>query len=254
MFPLFLIGGGWAPDMFNQTYGAFVKAATSRNYRRIAMILGVEEEADKPIIETKYRAVFGLLGLTSDELAVIWVSADCPLKLETLRSCLPSGVFVGGGLTPLYQESMCKDPSWLDYLRQRRIPYAGFSAGAAITARQAIVGGWKVKKDGQDVEILDADYGENLEMLEVRPGLGLVPYSIDVHASQWGTLTRLIQAIDLELTDAGWAIDENTMIHIEEDRFNICGRGHAYFVERQIPGKLLKLRICHPELLINLIP
>lgn len=37
----------------------------------------------------------------------------------------------------------------------------------------------------------------------MRPGLGLVPFAVDVHASQHGTPTRLMHAIDAGLVQEG---------------------------------------------------
>ena len=52
-------------------------------------------------------------------------------------------------------------------------------------------------------------------MLNLRKGLGLVDFAVDVHATQWGTLSRLVHTIDAKLTNEGWAIDENTMLEID---------------------------------------
>ena len=66
----------------------------------------------------------------------------------------------------------------------------------------------------------------------VRPGLGLVPFTVDVHASQMGTLTRLIHAVELGLVPEGWAIDENTMLVVNGRSHQIVGQGHGYHVQR----------------------
>ena len=76
-------------------------------------------------------------GWHADATVAVTVTAARPLVLETLRAHAPTGILVCGGLTPLYQRAVCADPSWLEYLRERHIPYAGFSAGAAIAARSA---------------------------------------------------------------------------------------------------------------------
>jgi cyanophycinase len=233
VFPISLIGGGWESDGFRHTYGPFVKEAMLSGRCRIALILAAENEADKPEMATKYCNVFEALGVASEDLSIIWVSAATPLRHEVLASCRATGVFVGGGRTPVYHSALCTDRAWLDYLREARIPYAGFSAGAAIAARHAIVGGWKVQRNDREISILDADLSEELDLLEVRQGLGFVPFSVDVHASEWGTLARLMQAIDLELNSDGWAIDENTLVHVQGNQIQVQGLGHAYRVQRQ---------------------
>ncbi len=233
MIPVFLMGGGWEPEGWPQTYGPFVQAAQVSGRCQISLILAADHNDEKMEIATRYRSVFETLGLAAEEMTIVWVSETCPLKPEMLTASQPTGVFVGGGITPAYQTALCADKTWLDYLHQEQIPYAGFSAGAAIAVEQAIVGGWKVQRAEQAIGILDADFGEGIEYLEVRPGLGLLPFAVDVHASQWGTITRLIQAVDLEMVADGWAIDENTVIHTYGDQLTIGGLGHAYHVQRR---------------------
>ena len=72
---------------------------------------------------------------------------------------------------------------------------------------------------------------EDLEPLTVRPGLGLVPFAVDVHATQWGTVTRLIHAVRAELAPEGWAVDEGTTLVYDGDRVaRVEGLGSAYRV------------------------
>ncbi len=75
--------------------------------------------------------------------------------------------------------------------------------------------------------------GEDLEELEVRDGLGLVPFAVDVHATQWGTLTRLVHAVGAGLVAEGWAIDEGTVLVVEDGRVRVEGLGGAYRVAAQ---------------------
>ena len=64
----------------------------------------------------------------------------------------------------------------------------------------------------------------------MRDGLGLVPFAVEIHASQMGTLTRLLHAVELGLVSEGWAIDENTLLQIDQSAIHIYGQGHAYHV------------------------
>src|SRR4051812_30954113 len=75
-----------------------------------------------------------------------------------------AGVYVAGGWTPGYQEVLCGGAFAAGV---SALPYAGFSAGAAIAATSALVGGWRL--DG--LPVCDEDAGEGLDELEVRPGL-----------------------------------------------------------------------------------
>ena len=238
MFPVFLIGGGWEPNGFDHTYVPFIRRASARGHCKIAVILAVEDENDRSSMELRYRGAFDACGVPAKDVVVYCGTAAAPIPFEALTAGSPTGIFVGGGPTPLYQTLLCSDTTWLDYLREERIPYAGFSAGAAIAAQHAIVGGWQVRRDHREIAMLDADFGENLTTLEIRDGLGLVPFSVDVHASQWGTITRLMQAVELGLTTEGWALDEDTVLCVEEYQLEVRGLGHVYHIQRQAADTL----------------
>ena len=67
---------------------------------------------------------------------------------------------------------------------RRGRPYLGFSAGAMIAPERAIIGGYRVR----GVEVCPEEASEGLGEVELREGLGLVPFAVDVHAAQAGTL------------------------------------------------------------------
>lgn len=60
-------------------------------------------------------------------------------------------------------------------------PYAGSSAGGAVAAETALVGGWR--SDG--VAVCPEDAAEDLDDVTVTAGLGLVPWLVDVHCALW---------------------------------------------------------------------
>ena len=60
----------------------------------------------------------------------------------------------------------------------------GFSAGAMVAPARAIVGGYRIR----GTEVCPVEWSEGLEEVEIRDGLGLVPFAVDVHAAQAGTL------------------------------------------------------------------
>ena len=78
------------------------------------------------------------------------------------------------------------------------------------------------------------DTAEDLDEVTVVPGLGLLPYSVDVHCAQWGTLPRLIEAVRTEAAAGeGLGIDENTVVSFDADgRFRVGGAGRAWGVRR----------------------
>ena len=200
--PVFLIGGGRDPDGVIASHQAFVAACDGGPIACIA-----EEDPD--------RWVGQLRSAGASDVTVL------PLSDGEPEVAGAAGIYVAGGWTPGYQESLSE---WTP----PPIPYAGYSAGAAIAARRAIVGGWRLGERPVCAE----EAGEDLDQLDVREGLGLVPFSVDVHATQWGTLTRLVHAVDAGLADEGVAIDEHTALEVRGDRFRLHGAGVAYRVGR----------------------
>jgi len=144
-----------------------------------------------------------------------------------------TGVYVAGGLTPGYRDVLVAGGTgWLEAARSAGLVYGGFSAGAAIAATSALVGGWRVRLRGRQLQVCDPDVAEDLDAVTVLPGLDLVDFTVEVHAAQWGTLHRLIQAMSLCAIDEGWAIDENTALEVLDGRLTVHGDGAATRVRR----------------------
>jgi cyanophycinase len=138
-----------------------------------------------------------------------------------------AGVYVAGGLIPRYRALLVDDaePGWLP----TEVPYAGFSAGCAVAAERAIVGGWR----HAGVEVCPQDAGEDVDELTTGAGLGVVPFALDVHATQWGTLGRLLHAVQAGLVPEGWAVDEHTCLEVSPGGgTSVHGWGTAYRVAR----------------------
>ncbi len=156
-----------------------------------------------------------------------YISPEMPLQPADLEGI--AGLFVGGGLTPAYRDAIV--PSATVAIQERvagGMPYGGFSAGAAIAPEHAIVGGWKLG----DLVVCAEETSEDEEEFALRDGLGLIPFAIDVHASQWGTATRLMHAVRAGLVTEGIAIDEDTMLEVNGDDAKVHGLGSVYRVRR----------------------
>ncbi len=85
--------------------------------------------------------------------------------------------------------------------------------------------------------------GEDLAEVEVRAGLGLVPFAVDVHAAQWGTLARLVGAVARGEVPYGVAVDENTLVTVEGGEARVAGRGRVHVVRPDGGGGVL-VRAC----------
>jgi cyanophycinase len=216
MAPVFLIGGGADPDAVRASHSPFVRASAGGPI--VAFVLDEAEDTDAD----RYVTALRLAG--AGDVRPVVVSPRRPPTSGDVEGA--AGVFVAGGWTPGYQEALVA--AGTDWLPRDR-PYAGYSAGAAIAATDAIVGGHR-RADGRDVGAEEA--GEDLVELTVRPGLGLVPFAVDVHATQWGTLTRLVHAVDAGLVGEGWAVDNGTVLVAGDGPPRVEGLGSAYHVTR----------------------
>jgi cyanophycinase len=214
----FLIGGGRDEAAVLAAHRPFV-AALPDGGTVACLVLHEGDETDPARWEGNLRAA----GASEVQVAVVSASSPPPSLTGV------AGVYVAGGLTPGYQEVLAADPSWLP----EDAVYAGFSAGAAIASRRALVGGWRAVVGGAEVAVVDDGAGEDLDVITVRDGLGVVDVLVDVHAAQWGTLARLCHAVLGEGIE-GWAIDEGTALECVDGRaVAVHGVGAA---ARVVPG------------------
>jgi cyanophycinase len=226
----FLIGGGRDERGVAASHAPFVQAA--RRHGPAPVVALVLDEGAGTDVE-RWRGNLAAAG--AGEVRTVVVSEDSPPRVADVEGA--AGVYVAGGLTPGYQEALvARGTAWLEPLRERGVPFAGFSAGAAIAPRRALVGGWRADVRGARVAICDPDAGEDLEALTVRAGLGLVDFVVDVHASQWGTLGRLLHGVVAAGAPAGLAIDEATTVEVRDGTLTVHGHGAAYRARRRPDG------------------
>jgi cyanophycinase len=230
---LHLVGGGWGGD--GAVWRSFL-AATGAERPRIAVIVVRDADGD----EHAGKLVQCLRSAGRFEPRVAIAAHGGSVAAQVLDGV--DGVLVGGGLTPAYLEALLPLADRLHALVDAGRPYAGFSAGSAIAAERALLGGWL--QDG--VPVADAEVAEDLGPLTVRDGLGLTPITVDVHAAQWGTLGRLVTAVS-QVDDAGWAIDEHTTLEVDGDRLTVHGRGAATRVRRAGERVELTVHVASPE-------
>ncbi len=222
-----LVGGGWPIDddavvyrRFFAEIAAHAEAAGKLEGATLPIVLVRDGDAAERFAEIV--AAFEQLGKIQP--VAVLAAENAPIEPGVFADA--DGIVVWGGLTPAYRTSL--EPSFgeLRRLVAGGVPYLGFSAGAAIAAERALVGGWKI----DSVEIGAEEASEDLEQLTVAPGIGLIDLAVDVHAAQWGTVSRLIAATEAGLVDGGVAIDEHTAFIIGEGPLLVAGRGSVWKV------------------------
>jgi cyanophycinase len=199
----FLIGGGREPAQVLPTHRPFVAACGG------GPIVALVADEGEGVDEERWRAA--LTGPGAAEVRVVALSDERPVADADVAEA--AGIYVAGGLTPLYAQVLA---GWTP---PAGVPYAGFSAGAAV------VGGWRT---AEGAAVCPPEAGEDLDAVTVVAGLGLVPFAVDVHAAQWGTLGRLVHVVEAGLAPEGWALDEGALLAGGE----VHGPGAAWHVAR----------------------
>ncbi|RKT31238.1 cyanophycinase [Microbacterium sp. AG1240] len=231
-----LIGGGRDAGRLAPLFAAFVEDAAQRRADAAARprihLLIVREPGDE---ETAERFAAPLRSAGAD-VVIRAVDEGEAFAADALNGA--DGIAVGGGLTPAYRDACGALAASIRSLVARGAPYLGFSAGSAIAAGRALLGGYRL--DG--VEVGDEGASEELDELEVADGLGLVPFAIDVHAAQWGTLSRLVAAVDAGLVPEGYAIDEHTVVVVRDGVIDVVGAGAAWHVSPGVTVRRVRPR------------
>ena len=67
--------------------------------------------------------------------------------------------------------------------------------------------------------------------MDVRDGLGLAPLTVDLHAAQAGTVSRVVGAVAAGLVGRAVAIDENTagvLSRPGDEHYEVIGTGNCW--------------------------
>jgi cyanophycinase len=231
MEDVFLVGGGWSDERARDMFGGFVDAVAAHSEEEdpqiLLLLMGTDEESRA--YHEKYVHALGLVGVR-DGLVIERIEKGHPFRIEALEGI--DGLMVGGGPTPAYHVSMRAAYTPIRELVANGMPYAGFSAGAVIAATTAIVGGWRI--DG--VPVCPEDSNEGLDKVTVVNGMALIAGAVDVHAAQWGSVSRLTAAVESRLVRHGVAIDECTTLLSDG---SVVGAGRAWRVSRVEDGALV---------------
>ncbi len=237
---IFLAGSGpnyrSFPDVFEHFVGDIRKRCGEARPARIAIV--VHHNGGNP--DSVLQDYAGPLQyLTSCAVTPVLLRAGSPADPAIFRDA--DAVVVGGGLTPAYLEGLQGCTGAIAARVADGAPYLGFSAGAMIAPLRGIIGGYRIG----GVEVCGKECSEDLDELDVRDGLGLVPFSVDVHAAQAGTLSRAVGAVAAGLVDRAVAVDENTAIVLPragDVEFEVIGRGNCWDVRSTGTGCSVSLR------------
>ncbi|WP_166865319.1 Type 1 glutamine amidotransferase-like domain-containing protein [Salinibacterium sp. ZJ70] len=223
-----LVGGGWTDESGAGCARTFIEesaeraALSGRAVPRIAvLIIGDVEEHMR-----EYSAMYARMLRDVAPCEPVVTSLLRPAVFEAGVLTDIDGLLVGGGVTPWYLEAIDPLIEEIRLLVADGLPYLGYSAGAMIAADRAIVGGWRIN----GVEVCPEETGEGLDEVTVVEGIALVDIAVDVHAAQWGTLSRLVAATEAGLVDGGVAIDERTALIVDDHGFGVRGDGSVWQV------------------------
>lgn len=220
-----LIGGGWDETHADRVYGSFAKEVAGAG-GRLKFILQHGTPGGR-FIEL-FRS------MSIDDIDRVTIRRGATLDAGFLAGC--DALFVCGGVNPVYAHALSPVADQIRERVARGMPYAGFSAGAVVAARSALVGGWKREMEAGHKPVCQERRSEGLELLTVERGIGLVPFAVDVHATQWGTLSRATHAVHAGLLDDCVMIDENTVLNITGAKAEVLGANHVYRVLRLDDG------------------
>ena len=231
---IFLAGAGpdplAFPEVFDRFAGEVSQAAGTAHSARIAVV--VHDRAGNPAgrLDEYIGPLRARLPLELVPVLLGGVGTADPALFDGVDA-----VVVGGGLTPAYLAGLHPAMAALNRAVSRGASYLGFSAGAMVAPERALIGGYRV--DG--TEVCGEECSEGLDAVDIRAGLGLAPFAVDVHAAQAGTLGRAVGAVSAGLVERAVAIDENTALILPaagSEGFEVIGGGSCWDVRGNAQG------------------
>ncbi|HVX06545.1 Type 1 glutamine amidotransferase-like domain-containing protein [Humibacter sp.] len=234
---VFLVGGGFRDGYEEAVYGGFVAEAVARagdERPAVIVVLTVREDAHPGHGETLASVVRRVAGSRDVIVETTVVAEGDVMPASALDGA--DGILVGGGLTPAYLSAFASLAERVRNEVESGVPYLGFSAGAMIAPDRALLGGWLIG----GIEVVGQDAAEDLDELTIDDGLGLIDVTVDVHAVQWGNLSRAIAAVDSGALDELIAIDEATVLAVGSGPLRSGGAGTVWVVTKDDRGVLVR--------------
>jgi cyanophycinase len=230
---IFLVGSGPDDAAFPDVFDRFAAEAAERAGGGPARVaVAVHSPDGRPVdrLPDYARPLAARLGCT---IIPALLADGQPADPATFGNV--HGILVGGGLTPSYLQGLSGAGPAIARAVAGGVPYVGFSAGAMVAPGRALIGGYRVN----GAEVCGEECTEGLDELVVRPGLDLVPFAVDVHAAQAGTLSRAIGAVAAGLVDRALAIDEGTAAVLpapNAGHYTVIGADRCWDIRAQ-PGQ-----------------
>lgn len=236
---IFLAGAGPDPLAFQEVFDRFALDVREHAGRRTPRIAVAVHQRGGNLQELVAACAEPLQARIECEIAAVPLPDGKPADPGAFAKV--DAVVVGGGLTPVYWEALHPAAATIRRLVADGAPYLGFSAGAMVAPRRALVGGYKVN----GVEVCGEECSEGLDSVDIREGLGLAGFSVDVHAAQAGTLSRAVGAVAAGLVERAVAIDEQTAVVLAalgDGDYDVIGSGHCWDVHRSGGTAVVSLR------------
>ncbi len=227
---VFLVGGGVDTMRTPGLLGAFLDELDERGRRagrrpRLAVVL-VDEEGSGQRFLPEYTDAWATAGTV--EVEPFFIRGGSVVSPDVFGDV--EGIAVAGGPAPAYLDGLSDAGDVIREQVRSGVPYIGFSAGAMIAAASAIVGGYRMGSR----EVCPEEWAEGLDPVTVRPGLGLVPFTVEVHAAQAGTLGRAVALVQSGEAPGAVAIDEDTCLAVRPfdplEHGGVSGSGSVWTV------------------------
>ena len=227
---IFLVGGGpdtaTSSEIFDQFVEEVLQRATTRHRVPKIVVVIFDEGGSASHFLPAYAAP--LESRMPCEIRPVLVCRDRQVEPATFNDI--DAMLVAGGPTPAYLNGLRTSIDAIARAITQGASHIGFSAGAMIAPKAALIGGYTMN----GTEVCTEEWAEGLAEITLKAGLGVVPFTVDVHAAQAGTLGRALSVVVNGLADRVVAIDENTAvvatIH-DPSSIRIVGGGNAWTFE-----------------------
>ncbi|TCC52118.1 hypothetical protein E0H73_39970 [Kribbella pittospori] len=227
---IFLVGGG--PDTTTSlgVFDAFrseLQAHASGRRPRVAVVVFDHEGSAQRYLPA-YTEV--LVGSAAVEIQSVLVRRGRTVEPDIFVDL--DGIVVAGGPTPDYLAGLSSASAGIRAAVGSGVPYVGFSAGAMIAPDAALIGGLRMA----GLQVCPSDWSEGLDQVTVRPGLGLLSFTVDVHSAQAGTLGRAVALVEAGEVATTVGIDEDTCLVLAGpasglDGCSVAGSGSVWIVD-----------------------